>query len=258
MRLAQLARKISVKPSEITQFLAAHHIHLENSSNTKVLDEQVELVLTHFAPEMMAQDDAALSAQPSSQETRTVEIDVKDFSQKVEEVETTDVVLTPDEAIETHEVIKPAKVELPGLKVVGKIDLPEPKKKEEKLPEDSDGKIEKEEDSPEAGRSTARSSRSGNGRVARPNREYDRRPRKNPIALQREREEREALRRKREQQEKEKELRTKRYLKKVSAKGSSSKPIKRMRNENEYETYSEEVAKPKSFIGKILNWFVSE
>lgn len=255
MRLAQLARKISVKASEITEFLADRGIQLENSSNAKVMDEHVELVLTHFAPELIGEDDAAIPELPSEQEANLTETDSEELSQKVEEIETHEDIVTPEEVVETHEVIKPVKVELPGLKVVGKIDLPEPKKKEEELPEDSEGPIEKAENNTDT---TNRSSRSGPGRVARPKREYDRRPRKNPIALQREREEREALKRKLEQREKDKELRTKRYLKKVKVKSNPPKPLKKIRNDEEYETYSEVATKPKSFIGKILNWFVSE
>lgn len=256
MRLAQLARKISVKPSEITEFLATRDIQLENSSNAKVMDEHVALVLTHFAPEMMHKDDVALPEALISEQETSSGVDAEEFSQKVEEAETTNDVVTPDDAVETPEVIKPVKVELPGLKVVGKIDLPEPKKKEEKLADDSDSQVKKEEGGAEAAQPDPRSS--GNRRVARPRREHDRRPRKNPIALQREREEREALRRKLAQQEKDKELRTKRYLKKVKAKTSPPKPIKKMSNDEEYETYSEATTKPKSFIGKIINWFVSE
>ena len=254
MRLAQLARKISVKASEITEFLDAQGIQLENNSNAKVMDEHVELVFTHFASELIGEDDASMPELPSEPEAKVPEAEGEGFSQKAEEVETINDVVTPEEAVDTHEVIKPVKVELPGLKVVGKIDLPEPKKKEGKLPEDNEGSIEKDENSTET---ISQSSRSGTGR-ARPKREYDRRPRKNPIALQREREEREALKRKLEQREKEKELRTKRYLKKVKVKSNPPKPLKKMKNDEEYETYSEVTAKPKSFIGKILNWFVSE
>ena len=246
-----------MKPSEITEFLATHHIQIESNSNAKVIDEHVELVLAHFAPEMNV-DNANPSTQPGEKETHAVETDAEAFSEKEEEIETPDDVGTPDDEIETHEVIKPIKVELPGLKVVGKIDLPEPKKKEENLPEDNEGQSVKGENNDSPEQSATRSSRSDNRRTGRPKRENDRRPRKNPIALQREREEREALRKKLEKQEKEKELRTKRYLKKVSAKASPPKPIQKMKNDEEYETYSEEATKPKSLFGKILNWFVSE
>ncbi|MEQ8424187.1 MAG: hypothetical protein RIA63_05715, partial [Cyclobacteriaceae bacterium] len=92
----------------------------------------------------------------------------------------------------------------------------------------------------------------------RASREQDRRPRKNPIALQREREEQELLRKRQEEKQRQKDLRTRRYLDKVSKHTPAPKPTKRTKHEDEYEVYVEEKAKPKSFVGKILNWFVSE
>jgi hypothetical protein len=95
------------------------------------------------------------------------------------------------------EVIRAPKVELPGLRVVGKIDLPEPRKKEaspESVPKKSEDR--------------------NRGRFA----DSGRRPAKNPIALQREKEERERERTKREEKRKEKHLRTQRYLQKVKEK----------------------------------------
>ncbi len=256
MRLAQLARKISVKPSEITEFLATHNIQLDNSSNAKVNDEHVDLVFRHFAPEMLgdakASDPNRLDQQKETESEHSSKIETSS-----EIVSEPAAISSSEEWTEVPEVIKPIKVELPGLKVVGKIDLPEPKKKE-KSNDSGDKIIGDKDDQPAKDPSDIRVSRAENKRLTKPKREVTRKPRKNPIALQREREEREALRRKLEEKKKEKELRTHRYLKKVSTKPVPPKSIKKVNNEDEYETYSEEMTKPKSFIGRILSWFVSE
>ena len=53
MRLAQLARKIGIKPGEIVTFLADKNLPIEGSSNAKVTEDQLERILTHFAPELL-------------------------------------------------------------------------------------------------------------------------------------------------------------------------------------------------------------
>lgn len=250
MRLAQLARKIAVKPSEIAAFLAARSIEVEDSSNAKINDDHVVMVLKHFSPETLMAENSNPEA-----EHATEEVVGTGTGEMTGEPETHEPVADQEEELEItettfNEVIKPPKVELPGLKVVGKIDLPEPKKKEEKIADDQ-GADEKAETS------SAKPTRPAQRKHVRPNQE-ERRPRKNPIALQREREEREALRRKLEQKKKEKELRTQRYIKKVSTKVQVPKAVKKPKHEDEYEVLVEEETKPKSFIGKILGWFVSD
>ena len=256
MRLAQLARKIAVKPAEIAAFLAANNSPIEDSSNAKVAEDQVELVLKHFAPELLITEKSSedVTAESSSIKVPTLDEEMElpsdELASTHEGVDTPTEVLvdTPME----NEVIKPIKVELPGLKVVGKIELPEPKKKEEKTdqnnqPDQPDGDVKadpQKEIRPRKGRTTPRN--------------RDLRPRKNVIALQREREAREALRKRQEEAEREKELRTQRYLKKVSKYAPPPKPLKKNKHEDEYEVFVEKKQPPKSLLGKILNWFVSE
>ena len=234
MRLAQLARRISVKPSEILEFLASKNIEIENSSNAKVNDDHVDLVLEQFAPEILKNEREATGGPNAESATiePEIELDTIDEDQVIHARQLAE----PEQLEEIQpEVIKPIKVELPGLKVVGKIDLPEPKKKEEPAENIDDEGEAKDEISvtvqPE-GRP-----RRDNQRKSKPLHDQDRRPRKNPIALRREREEREALSKKLEAKEKEKELRTQRYLKKVSAKIAPPKPVKRANHEDEYEVF---------------------
>lgn len=248
MRLAQLARKIGVKPSEIATFLANKNLPIEDSSNAKVADDQLEIVLLEYAPSMLPslevgepQEMAEEKTEPTSVAER---LDVPEDIGLAETDEPSEIIIEENDET-TKEVIKPVLVELPGLKVVGKIDLPEPKKKEEENLKDSEEKLPVKE--------TIERPRRRNV-----SRENERRPRKNSVVLQREREAREALKRKQEEKEREKELRTQRYLKKVKNYTPPPQPIKRKKHEEEYEVYTEEPEKPKSLIGKILNWFVSE
>ncbi len=251
MRLAQLARKIAVKPSEIASFLASQAIAIEDSSNAKVEDMYVDLVLKHFAPELIAKEAKGSNAPIKAEIEETGETQEEKLPVEMEppvaeiETSTTDDVKIPDE------VIKPPKVELPGLKVVGKINLPEPKKKEEV---EDEGQVEASEDVGEELKKNVE-------RVQKPRRNIqaqERKPRKNLVALQREREQREALRKRLEEKEREKKLRTQRYQKKISKYTPPPRPLKKIKHEDEYEVYTEEKARPKSFIGKILSWFVSD
>ncbi|UXX77937.1 hypothetical protein N7E81_11225 [Reichenbachiella carrageenanivorans] len=52
MRLGTLARKISITPSKLTAFLEAQAIDLSSGTNTKLTEEQIELVLAHFKAEL--------------------------------------------------------------------------------------------------------------------------------------------------------------------------------------------------------------
>lgn len=270
MRLAQLARKIVVKPADIVSFLASQNIQIEDSSNAKVADEYERLVLKHFAPELLAtQPEIEEIVQPAPAVDEPVEtpVDQMEIAATTEETPAVEEIKEEDKP----EVIKPPKVELPGLKVVGKIELPEPKKKipepeaevsTEATPlEGEQPAVPTEGEQPAKPVANTREQQRDRRRPHRQDRRQrdEQRPRKNPIALQREREEREALRRKLEEQKKQKELRTQRYLKKVEGKITPSRPSKKSKKklEEEYEVYTEK-PQPKSFFGRIMNWFVSE
>lgn len=260
MRLAQLARKLALRPSEITEFLAAKQISVEDSSNAKVTDEHVILVLQHFAPELLeeAKSEIAPSVKMEAEEITEVKEELPAPSDITIEEEPASIGEIAEEKIEPIEVIKAPKVELPGLKVVGKIDLPEPKKKEEeKQPESEEQTV----GQPEAVRDEQADRpphRDRKQRGRRNTREQDdRRPRKNPIALQREREEREERRKREEQKEREKELRTRRYMEKVAKNLPPPKPVKKRKTEEEYEVYTEVTPPPKTIFGKIIRWLTS-
>lgn len=243
MRLGQLARKLGIRPAEIVEFLGASQIQIDEGSNTRLAVEHVVLITRQFAP---AAEEEGVEVQSDKVESAPEEVPPMTIST---ENKTDDFLEeTVDEKAftgpEQVEVIKAPKIELAGLKVLGKVDLPEPKKTENppaplELPHpgETERKLQREEKKVYDNRKQRQ----------------DQRPRKNPIALEREREAA-AQRRKREEQDaREKERRRLNYLKKVRM----SPPTKAMRivNEPVMEMSAEELAEdPKTWLGKFIKW----
>lgn len=224
MRLGQLARKVGRRPSEVVQFLASKGIGVAEDSNVRIEDDHALLVIQEFAPAQLAdldmKDEVPAAETPALPAERVSEPEPESNSTPEEE--------TSEQSVDT-ELIKAPKVELAGLKVLGKIDLPEPKKKAEPPPESRQ---------PE--------------RRERDRRPDKPRPRKNPIALQREKEA-EELRRKREEEARlKKEQKTRNYHKRVKPGG----PVKRMKlvDEPVVEIHQEITEPPKTWVGKFFRW----
>ena len=59
MRLAQLARKLVIRPTVIVEFLIEHNIQIEDGSNTRLEDDHVALIMQKFAPARAAEVAAA-------------------------------------------------------------------------------------------------------------------------------------------------------------------------------------------------------
>lgn len=237
MRLGQLARKLALRPSQIVEFLANQNISLDESSNTRLEDDQVALIMRYFAPasvETVAASDAdeppvAEVAPGLNQATGVEDKSGEDLSRpsQVEEVKA--------------EVIKAPKVELSGLKVIGKIDLPEVKKKEAPPAAES----------PEVkGIALPAGKKASPYKKEKPE---QRAVRKNPIALQREREEQEAERKRQEKAKQEKEQRTKNYYNKVRA-SAPTKRIKMVEDPTTEMSAAELKQVPGTWIGKFINW----
>ena len=117
-----------------------------------------------------------------------------------------------DEALSTAELIETEKPKLEGLKVVGKIELPEPKKPELKEEEDSE---EPAEDRPR--------NRSDRQRGGRRQRGRNRKPRLNSVEYERQKAERIAKKKKQEREKRQKEKKKEHYLKTVKPKAPSAK-----------------------------------
>jgi hypothetical protein len=230
MRLGQLARKLEVRPAEIIEFLATKNILIEDDANTKVDDSHATLVFRQFAPENGPEVDTAASIPDEP----IVEVNVVDEKSSA---------LSPEIESEPEriEVIKAPKVELSGLKVLGKIDLPETKKKQA---EESQENSEKEQP------------REFNRERKSPVYKKTQRSEKNPIALQREREALAAQKKREEELQLKKEKRTQNYLKKVKS-HQPTKAAKLHREEAEEMTAAELAESPKTLWGKFVRWLTS-
>lgn len=234
MRLGQLARKLELRPAEIVEFLATKSILIEDDVNAKIEENYVALVFRQFAPDQEVENipDADISAQDDVQN----------------DVTTPDETGTPAETsgnelqLERNEVIKAAKVELSGLKVLGKIDLPEIKKKQT--------------DTPQENAEPERPPQEFKGEKRSQNYRKTQRPAKNPIALQREREALMAQKKREEELQLKKEKRTQNYLKKVKA-HQPTKAAKLIREEAEEMSAAELAEPPKTLWGKFVRWLTT-
>lgn len=272
MRLAQLARKISVTPAEIVRFLQTNGESIADV-NTRLTEQQLRAILSHLAPGRVAEILEQDKTNAESEQPEIVQIQ-EEFINKAEDTLSTQPELlieetqepslqmatTEDIALEGEEtkdpfegvdLIKAPKVTLTGLKVVGKIDLPEPKKKEiEGKPTDE---IESEIKDPVAPAPVSKKLNKGSNKFSE-RRERSERPRRNPVALQREREAREAEERKKEEIRREKERRTQYYNSRV--KQGAPKRAARLIDEP-LEALHDIKEEPTTIWGKIWRWLTT-
>ena len=243
MRLAQLARKLARRPSEIVEFLASHQIQIEEGSNTRLEDEHVMMVMQQFAT------GSAITEKIAKEETGAdnwgVETVPSSKALIAEENKSSESLPFIPPRKETPEVIKAPKVELSGLKVVGKIDLPEPKKKEPAattLPKEGKTLIE-ETKRPQPERSN----------TSRFKKELEQ-PWKNPFEEERQRQARETEKRKQAEAQLEKEKRTRNYYNRVKV-SAPTKQAKLTQEAQEEMSASELAETPRTWLGRLLKWF---
>lgn len=232
MRLAQLARKLSVRPSEIVDLLAKENLFLDDGSNAKLNDDVVKKVVLALAPNQLS---AIMKEQLAEAEPETESIPENKI---LEQEQPDDPEPAPATEVNTpEEIIRAPKVELAGLKVLGKIDLPPARKQEEtKTVAEGAEPISKREQ---------RERRTKQPRTDKPWR--------NPLALQREREARENEDKKQAAEKREKERKRQYYLERVKP----VKPVKAMRAYEEPEQEQEQITpepKPKTWWGRFLKW----
>lgn len=235
MRLAQLARKISKTQAEVVAYLASENIAIEDNANTRLEDHHTRLVLQRWAPDLLVEALEDPETEPAfAQPEKPVEPELE-VSQNEQPEETIEGGSEPP--AELPEVIKAPKVELPGLRVIGKIALPEPKKKAEEKKEEATGTTLPREDR----------------RNVRRRNTADERSRKNPVALQREREAREAREKREQELEAQKRKKTEHYLKTVKKIHQPTKAARQV--EEPVERLVTEVAPPpKTWLGKFWRW----
>jgi hypothetical protein len=241
MRLGQLARKLALRPAEIVEILAGHQIQVAEDHNVKLDKAQMTLILQRFSP---ALQNEILNQDVVPEDIKVPEPPVVETPLVVNE-EVMPPVSSNDLPVENPEVIKAPKVELSGLKVLGKIEIPEPKKKTSALPEESENAPEQlKEHQPERRERPARGNRG------------TQRPVKNPISLEREKEALEAKEKKEEHARIQKERRTQNYLSKVKT-PAPTKATRIVKEEVMEMSAAELREPPKTWWGKFLRWLTT-
>jgi hypothetical protein len=250
MRLGQLSRKLGISTSEIIGFLASKNVAISEDSNTKIEDGHTAWVIQKYAPELLEIPTVIIpeeKPQPVPTGQAGVEL-VETPTPTAPELDSTAV--TPSEQPITDneqplsdqlpEVIKAPKIELSGLKVLGKIEIPE-KKKKDVSPEENENPSDEIESKPRPDR-----------RSFSPRKEFDDRPRKNPVTLQREKEEREAERKRKEAMLIAKERKAYHYHSKIKVQSASKKM--RVINEEVEQIDVPVEEKPTTLWGKFKKW----
>ena len=250
MRLGQLARKLALRPSDIVEFLAENNIRIPEGANARLENDHVNLIMKRFVPgwtetlevEAEPEEEVILPEAGLNSDQLNTEDHTGPTTEPVQEQELTE---------ESNEVIRAPKIELSGLKVLGKIDLPEQKKKED-LPKEEGPVSESakpEEGKPEGGKRERRENR----RTFDVNKKRHQRFEKNPVALQREREANEAQKQHMEKVAREKEKRTQKYLQNYKP-SAPTKATKLVKEDVVEMTPQDLVEPPKTIFGKILRW----
>lgn len=249
MRLGQLARKLSLRPSQLVDFLAEKNIQTEEGSNTRIADEHARLIVMHFSPESLEEimkpvAEETSQTEPESVVEEPVQID-ESIPAAAEQKTAEQGVVSGDKLVHEQaepEVIRVQKIELSGLKVLGKIELPEPKKKEPKPEGETSGEEQQ------------RTERRNPAKSKHPKR--DQRTWRNPLEVQRQREARELEERRKAELEREKEKRKHHYQNKVK----QVKQPKRVKPLNEQVAVKKPVDTrpvPKTWLGKFLRWWTT-
>jgi hypothetical protein len=268
MRVGQLARKLGISPTELINFLASVGIQTPEGSNTKLSAEHLQVAIKNFDAtgkletawqDENKQDEITEEVTAAADLTASETIEPVEMASSAESASVLESVPVAEEAStensvgeNKNEVIKAPKVELAGLKVLGKIELPEKKKKEPPV-ENITSDTESTTTPTEQPRQPHREPRTRNPRHqgSRNDREATR---KNPIALKREQEAAEAERKRHEQAKLEKERRTQHYLSKV--KSVPTKPARIIEEEVD-ELHADQSKTPSTWLGKFWKWFRS-
>ncbi len=254
MRLAQLARKLSLKSTAIVDFLATQGVVIEDSPNAKIDELHVRSVITHFAPalleaeaEAIVQEQELLEATVNT-ETITMPPVIEIAKPIAEEKEAaTDIILPVETVEELPDVIRAPKIELSGLKVLGKIELPEKKKKEEQEASLTGDVLETEATEP---RIKPREKKLTDRKRAE-------RPKRNPLSEARERERREQEEKRKAEEEKRKELRKQKYLQTRQAKAPSRVEKVKVEKEIKKAPTKKKKEEPVSLFTRFMRWLTS-
>lgn len=229
MRLVQLARKLGVTQNDIVSFLSANNIDIPPHGNSKLNEETITQILKHFpspeenvedpedsAPPQEAGINIADQVKPETEEEK--DTPEEQHSSRPPEPATAGAedaesgpsadgpALPSEEQPQTEvEVIRAKKIKLEGIKVLGKIDLPEPVKKPAREA-DEDGEEKETSRKRPAGKSRKPQREQRNGGKRKKTETYEQKQR---------RKDREAEKKKRERERKLKEKKKKFYEQQV-------------------------------------------
>jgi len=214
MRLSQLARKVSKTPKELLDFLQSNGIGKYSGSNVKVDVEHINFVIQYFTQEY----DEAIVSIPASSDNIKNENSGNPSKSESEETNTPVKInesVTKEET-KNVELIRAPKVKLQGVKVVGKIDLPDRPVKTERSVINDPGKEQSVED-PNYKRTNKKSNKLPKSRFERG---INHRKSKKRLTYQEKlrQEEREKERRKKKQMQQDRERKRKHYQKNVQSK----------------------------------------
>lgn len=231
--------------------MASNNIASEEGSNTKLEDNHVEMIVLHFAPESLAEilnpPNTVIEEVPVT-ETPVIEQVAEVAEQQSELVVTEAVSETTELTNGEPEVIRVQKIELAGLKVLGKIELPEPKKKETPAEGETSESVKSEK--------KERPSRNS-GKPKHAQRDREQRTWRNPLEVQRQREQREQEEKRKAELEREKEKRKKHYHNKVKQVSQQPKRAKPAKDVISSKKPVDTRPVPKSWIGKFLRWWTT-
>lgn len=302
MRLGQMSRKLGVSQGEIARYLSEQNLSVEEGSNVKLDESRIRLLYARFAPGEVYPPSPAIeyasapvvnSESPESErlsgatEATTGAIQSEQNEWVNEQQPSQQSLVQPDMAVSADgvtvipenplsgepEVIRAPKVELAGLKVIGKIELPSPRKKEVSEPDanaliatpsdpspaegavpDSANPIRNEPPRrPDEPRKARDSRRPGDERGPRRKNDREQRAQKNPIAIQREKEMREELERRRAKAAEEKERRTRNYNNRVKH-SPPTKAVRLIEEPVEQLDATTIDSEPKTWFGKLIKW----
>ena len=211
MRLGQLSRKLEVESSTIVKVLKEHFREVNNHPNVKILDEELEFLTQKYSPKNSAPQPKTIVEEQSSELIAKESLEAPSLQKEVpvfvESLRPKVITLESefDEKKKALESFKAEKPELEGLRVLGKIELPEPKPKTPK----ADKAEEKKEGTNTVNERTIRNRNNRRGQKTRVNR---------TPAEERKRAEQMAKRQKAAEERKLKELKRKHYEENVKAK----------------------------------------
>ncbi|GCC52368.1 hypothetical protein SanaruYs_26050 [Chryseotalea sanaruensis] len=255
MRLAQLARKLSLKSTAIVDFLAAQGVAIDDSPNAKVDEVHARAVISHFAPALLDVEETIPHEPENTLEApkeETIEIpepsDESEVMEEVDEVEN-EVASSIETVEELPDVIRAPKIELSGLKVLGKIELPEKKKKEESEVINESGEVLIEESVTEPRIKPREKKFTDRKRIER--------PRRNTLSEARERERREEEEKRKAEEEKRKELRKQKYLQTRQAKAPSRAEKVKVEKEVKKAPAKKKKEESVSLLTRFMRWLTS-